>query len=151
MKRNIKLILLLILFSVFFPLISSGQCESDAFLDKCATNLGSFNYIKSFTLNARPKKKANSEISYVFSKGSTYMLILCNDNVIGGEMIINLYDREHKLIASTFDQKTDKHFSNILYSCSATGVYYIQASLKDAKGGCGMCILGFRNDWSINN
>ena len=146
MKRIKKLILLLILCSTFFPLISSGQCESDAFLDKCATNLGSFNYIKSFTLNARPRKKANCEVSYVFSKGSTYMLILCNENVVGGEMVINLYDREHKLIASTYDQKNEKHFSNILYSCSATGVYYIQASLKDAKGGCGMFILGFRND-----
>jgi hypothetical protein len=146
MGKNKKLLLLLLLCTILFPLISDGQCDTDIFLDKCATNLGSFNYIKSFSLNARPKKKAYSEFSYVFSKGSSYMLIVCNENSDGGEMLINLFDREHKLIASTYDEKTKKHFPDLIYSCSATGVYYIKASYEGTKKGCGMFILGFNKD-----
>jgi len=144
--KNKKLLFLLNLCFMLFPLISAGQCDNDIFLDKCATNLGSFNYIKSFSLNARPKKKASSEFSYVFSKGSSYMLIVCNENSDGGEMRINLYDREHNLIASTYDEKTNKRFPNLIYSCSATGVYYIKASIEGTKKGCGMFILGFNKD-----
>jgi hypothetical protein len=146
MWENKKLLLLLLVCVTLFPLISAGQCDSDAFLDKCATNLGSFNYIKSFSLNTRPKKKAYSEFSYVFSKGSSYMLIVCNENSDEGEMLINLYDREHKLIACTYYEKTKKHFPNLVYSCSATGVYYIKASIEGTKKCCGMFILGFNKD-----
>jgi hypothetical protein len=146
MEKNKKLLILLLICTTLFPLISDAQCDTDIFLDKCATNLGSFNYIKSFSLTARPKKKANSEFSYVFSKGSSYMLIVCNENSDGGEMLINLYDREHNLIGSTYDEKTKKHFPDMIYSCSATGVYYIKASYEGAKKGCGMFILGFNKD-----
>jgi hypothetical protein len=123
--------------------VSSGQCETYTFLDNCATSLGTFNYIKSFDITAAPRKKAQPEFSYVFSKGSTYMLILCEDLLVQGKMVINLYDRNHNLIASTYDETTKKHYPKLVYSCSATGVYYIKASFTDSKKGCGMCILGF--------
>lgn len=146
MKKNKELKLLLILCAWLFPLISFGQCNTDAFLDKCASNLGTFNYIKSFSINASPRKRANSENSFVFSKGSTYILIACKENSVGGTMIINLYDRNHNLIGSTYDEKTKKHCADMRYSCSSTGVYYIKVAFEGTKKGCGMCILGFNKD-----
>jgi hypothetical protein len=145
MKSDKKLILLPLLFALIFPLTSSGQCDPEILLDKCATNLGTFNYIKSFSVNARPRKKASQEFSYVFSKGSKYILIVCNDNLESGNMIVNLYDSVHNLIASSYDEKENKYYPDLLYNCSSTGLYYIKTSIT-SKGGCGMFILGFNKD-----
>jgi hypothetical protein len=146
MTKYKKISLPLILIVLLSPMISFGQCNTDDFLDKCASNLGTFNYIKSFNINASPRKRANSEYSYVFSKGSTYKVIVCNENVVGGEMLIGLYDRNHNLIASTYNEKSNKYYSELQYPCSATGVYYIKATFKGAKRGCGMFLLGFSRD-----
>jgi len=138
-KIRIFLISLFVLcsFSVF------GQCDSDSMLDECAHNLGTFNYIKSYVIKASSHRKSHPGYSYVFSKGSTYLLIACEENLKGGRMIINLYDREHNLIASTYNEKENKYFPELRYSCETTGLYYIKATFEGSKGGCGMCILGF--------
>jgi hypothetical protein len=141
--KEIKILLLLSIF--LLPNTAFGQCDTDMFLDQCASSLGTYNYIKSFNVNVS-RKKVTPEYSYVFSKGSTYMLIVCDQNVIGGKMVVNLYDRNHKFIASTYDEKNNKHYSDLLYPCEATGVYYIQTTFEGSKGGCGMCILGFNKE-----
>lgn len=143
MKKTNKLKILLIFVVLLFAGNVSGQCDTDMFLDQCASGLGTYNYIKSFSVNVAPRKKAIPEYSYVFSKGSTYMLIVCDQNMSGGKMIVSLYDRGHNFIASTYDEKANKYYSDLLYSCEATGVYYIRATFEGTKGGCGMCILGF--------
>ncbi len=146
MKERRGLRILIVLATLFYSGSLFGQCDTDIFLDKCASNLGTFNYIKSFSVNASSRKKAIPEYSYVFSKGSTYMLIVCDQNVNGGRMVVTLYDREHKLIASTYDEKNNKYYSDLTYPCEATGVYYIRATFEGSRSGCGMCILGFNKE-----
>lgn len=143
MKKPNKLKILLIFVVLLFAGSVYGQCDTDLFLDQCASGLGTYNYIKSFSVDVSPRKKVSPEYSYVFSKGSTYMLIVCDQNAAGGKMIVSLYDRGHNLIASTYDEKANKYYSDLLYACEATGVYYIRATFEGTKGGCGMCILGF--------
>jgi hypothetical protein len=146
MKKEKKFWMLIIICALLIPRVASGQSESNVLLDKCASSLGTYNYIKSFNINFSPWKKANSEFSYVFSKGSTYILIVCNENTSGGKLILSLYDRNHNFIASTYDEKSMKHYPELLYPCSATGVYYIKASFEGTRRGHGLCILGFKNN-----
>ena len=146
LNKKIRLFLFLGISLFLFPVNSSGQCESDAFLDKCASNLGTYNYIKSFVTYANPRKKTSTEFTYVFSKGSTYMMLGCTENASKGKMVISLYDRDHNLIANTYDEKTMKYYPDLQYPCSATGVYYIKATIEGTKSGCGLCILGFSKD-----
>jgi hypothetical protein len=124
----------------------SGQCETDLFLDRCASNLGTYNFIKSFVVKASPRKKVNTEFMYVFSKGSKYIIIACPDDNEAGEMVINLYDRDHNLMASTYDSRSGKNYPDLEYPCSATGVYYVSTDFKNRRNGCGLCILGFTKD-----
>lgn len=145
MKRFLKKLLAPAIIAMFIPVTSAGQCNSDEFLDKCASTLGDYNYIKTFTASPNQRKKTNSENIYVFSKGSVYKMIACLENPLAGKMIISLYDRNHNLIASSYDQASKKYFSELQYPCSATGVYYIKTSFEGAKSGCSMCILGFSN------
>ena len=144
-RRKIQsyVLIILLILGVFIPEKMSGQCDSDTFLDKCASNLGSYNYIKSFVAYGNSKKKNNTEFSYVFSKGSTYKMIVCNEDASKGLMIINLYDRDHNLISSSYDSKTGRFYNELLYPCSATGLYYIKTSFTGSRSGSGMCILGF--------
>lgn len=145
--KNIKRVYILLVISIFFfPQFLYCQSDTDVFLDKCASSLGTYNYIKSFITNARPKKKSNPEFSYIFSKGSTYIMIACTENMAGGEMIISLYDRNHSLIATSYDSKSKKYYPDLQFPCSATGVYYIKTTFEGAKSGSGMCILGFSKD-----
>jgi hypothetical protein len=145
-KRN-KIWLLLVISVLLIPRITFGQSDPHNLLDKCASNLGTYNYIKSLYVDVNPwKKKTNSEYSYVFSKCSTYILIACNENAAGGKMIINIYDRNHIIVASTYDEKKGKYYPDLLYQCTTTGVYYIKVSFEGTKRGHGICILGFNKD-----
>jgi hypothetical protein len=146
MKRILKVLIAASIMVMILPGNSSAQCDSDEFLDKCASNLGTYNYIKTFIAYASPRKKSNHENIYVFSKGSKYKMIACLSEAEKGKMIISLFDRNHNLIACSYDQNTNKYYSELQYPCSATGVYYIQTSFEGTKSGCGMCILGFSKE-----
>jgi len=146
MKLMKKSRILLLFAAMLFPGIGYGQCETDLFLDQCASCLGTYNYIKSFNVAASARKKAAPEYSYVFSKGSKYMLIVCDQHAGEGKMIVSLYDRDHNLIASTYDVAEDQYYPSMIYTCSTTGVYYIETSIQGSKSGCGLCILGFTKE-----
>ena len=143
MKKFKVLTLVLLMGYIFFPRITYGQCDLDNFLDNCAPSLDTYTYIKKFPVTIKRKKSENVVFSYVFSKGSTYKLIVCDQSKKGEKMIINFYDRNRKLITSTYDKKTRQHYEVLLFPCKATGVYYIEGQFEGSGGGCGVCILGF--------
>ncbi|MCK4920055.1 MAG: hypothetical protein KAS71_03355 [Bacteroidales bacterium] len=140
--KILKIILFLMLLTT--PKISFGQCSSDEFLDNCAAKLETFTFIKAF--NTEMKKTQKVEYSYIFSKGSSYMIVACDQDIPGAKMIINLYDRNKKLIVSSYNKKSKKHYPDLLYPCSATGVYYLEVTFEGSKGGCGVSLLGFKKN-----
>lgn len=127
---------------LFLPAALQAQCDNDDFLDECASSLGTHTFIKAFHAESKKKVKT-SEYSYVFSKGSTYMIVVCDKGKQGEKMIVNLYDRNHKLIASSYDKRSKKHYPDLVYPCPATGVYYLEATFENEKQACGVIILGF--------
>ena len=141
-----KLKILTLIFSLgclFVPQITFGQCDSNDFLDRCSPTLETYTYIKKFPVSIKRKNANSMMFSYVFSKGSTYKLIVCDQDEKGRKMVINFYDRNHKLIASTYSRKSRQHHEVLLFPCTATGVYYIEGQFEGNGGGCGVCILGF--------
>ena len=122
--------------------VGGPPCGSDEFLDNCAPELGDFTYIKTFDIS--PKKVGDKvEVSYVFSKGSKYRVVICDQDEKGNKMKVKLYDRNKKMIASNYASSTKKYYQVLDYTCSATGVYYIKANFSSTKEGCGNVILGF--------
>jgi hypothetical protein len=150
MERKAKRLITIISVLILIPAWLNGQCDTDAFLDKCASNLGSFNYIKSFTVQANPRKKERSESKFIFSKGSSYLMIPCQSDP-ESKMVITLYDKDHNLIASSYDETTKKQYPVLKYPCSSAGVYYIKATFKGKRNGCGICIVGFSRDSTVLN
>lgn len=146
-SKKLRKHLLGISIATFFVSMNTGfaQCSSDAFLDNCSSALEDFTFVKSFNYE-NPKGGKKNEYSYVFSKGSMYRIVVCDENIADNKMIISLFDRNHKLIASSFDKKTKKHYPTLNYPCSATGVYYIEYTFQGDKAKCGINILGFNKN-----
>jgi hypothetical protein len=137
-------VLFFIAFSILFTSLASGpDCGSDAFLDKYAPALGDYTFIKAFNVEVN-KSGDKNEFSYVFSKGSNYRIVIGDQNGEGNRMVVNFYDRNKKLIASNYLKSSKKFFPTINYTCSATGVYYVESYFENGKNGCGVNILGFK-------
>ncbi len=139
--KLLKVVVLVVLVSL--PKFDFGQCDGNDFLNKCSSALGSYTFIKAFQIKMEAKADNKLENTYVFSKGSNYMIIICDENSKGKRMVLNLYDRNHKFITSSYNQETKKHYPNISYPCMATGVYFMETVFENDKGGCGVNILGF--------
>lgn len=119
---------------------TGGPCGTDAFLEGCAPALGDYLFMKTFPV--QPEKAGEkAEVRYILSKGSSYRIVICDEDEKGNKMKVRLLDRNHKLIATNY--VSGKYYSTLDYNCSATGVYYIESGFKPSKVGCGAIILGF--------
>jgi len=124
--------------------ITFAQCDSDEFLDECAELLDDYTYVKVFDVNT-DKKVTKMEYSSVFSKNHEYRLAIKGGTELSQKkIIVNLYDRNKKLISSSYYKPQNLHVSKLGYKCSATGVYYIEAYFEDNATNCGIIILGFK-------
>lgn len=138
-----KLFILLIA-GIFFQANNAlAQCDSDDFLDNCSELLDDYTFMKSFEVKTDNSMKSVTYKS-VLSRDHNYILTVCNGNTKGKKMIVNLYDRDKKLITSSYYKPKNLHVNKIGFQCTATGVYYIEVYFEDDDVGCGVTILGFK-------
>ena len=140
---NRNKIFLSFIFFFLIDFVGKSQCDADALMSRYAPVLDDFVFIKSFNIDVK-KDGEKSTYSYVFSRGNEYRIVLSEQSKTGKKMIINLLDRDKKLIASNFLKAGKKFYPTVNYICSATGVYYIEAYFDGDKQGCGINILGVK-------
>lgn len=129
---------------IFALSTASAQCEADKYTDKCIQKLASgFTFMKSYKIDGDGGSKPKIEYSYVFSKGTNYMVTLANKDPEIKGMTLSLYDSSRKLVATSHDKSNDKYYSAIGYTCAATGIYYLTFSFEDTKDYCAAAVLGF--------
>ena len=122
---------------------TSNSCDPEELLKKHAASLDDYVFIKSFPIETA-KTGDKAEYSYVLSRGINYRVVICDQGEEGKKMIVNLLDRNKKLIATNYLKSTKKFYPTLNYVCSATGVYYVEAFFEGDKKGCGLNILGFK-------
>lgn len=139
------------LIMVFITQWGFSQCHNKAKVEKCASKLGDFKFLKAYEINTDKFKSGDKnikkEFSYVFSKNTMYKLVLCDGSTDGNiSMIANIYDTNRKLKISSYDKKKKKKYSQIGYQCTATGIYYMSFSYVGVKppSDCSLCVLGFK-------
>lgn len=75
-----KKIVVFAAFALIATLTSSdvfAQCDSDGFSNACIPKLASgFNFLKSYKIDSEGGAKEKVEFSYVFTKGTQYMINL---------------------------------------------------------------------------
>lgn len=141
MKKYTNILFIFVFLTISFSFYD--KCDLESLFEKNITNLQPYTFIKKFDIEIN-KRENKIEYSYVFSRDSEYKIIVCDLNNEGKKMIINFYDRNHKLVMSNFVKSSKKQFPSISYKCSATGVYYMEAFFEDGNTGCGVNILGFK-------
>lgn len=121
----------------------AGQCNSENLSSECIPKLASgFNFLKSYKIDGDGGSKEKVEYSYVFLKGTQYMINICAPNAPTDGIIVSLYDsNRNKVISSKLN---DQFISAIQYPCNATGVYYIQYTFEKPSSFCGGSALGFK-------
>jgi len=136
-----KLILIVLSVFVLSTLEVIGQCNSEAFSTACIPKLAAgFNFLKSYKIEKGAKEFV--EYSYVFTKGTQYMINICAGDQATDGIVVSLYDSNRNKVASS--KINGQFISAIAYPCNTTGIYYIQYTFDGSTGYCGGSALGFK-------
>jgi len=138
-----KLVVIILLSSIFevgaFELID--QCNSDKLSEECIQKLSEgFNFLKSYKVDGTGKDKI--EYSYVFMKGTQYMINLCANGTITDGIVVSIFDKNRNKVATS--KINGQMVSAINFPCNASGIYYIQYTFDEPSGRCGGSALGFK-------
>ncbi len=134
-------------FIMFFGLVGMdkgvAQCNPQAYTDACIPKLANgFNFLKSYKIDGDGGAKSKVEYSYVFTKGTQYMINICAEGSSTDGIIVTLYDSSRKAIISS--KVNGQYISAIAYACNTTGIYYIRYTFDNATKFCGGSALGFK-------
>ena len=142
MKKYL-LVTAVILSSMVFYSDASAQCDAMKHKGACVGQLADgFTFIKSYLLDgAKSNGKGEIEYSFVFSKGTTYMLTFANNVGKSDNVEITLLDPEGKELAK--NMHGGKYYP-IGYACKTTGVHYMKFKFKGTDDHCGLSVLGFK-------
>lgn len=137
--------LVLILGFAFIGNSAMGQCDVDQFVDDCAGTLGEdYSYLRMF--DAEEIEGATNYPytgAFLFRKGINYVFTSCAVSDSNAPVVVNLYNRTRKLVASTYNEETDKHYEKMIFKCNATGIFFVQTLTTVNESSCGITMLGF--------
>ena len=120
-----------------------GQCNADNLSNACIPKLsGGFNFLKSYKIDGEGGGKEKVEYSYVFTKGTQYMINICADGQVTDGIVVTLFDGSRNKVATS--KINGQFISAIAYPCNATGIYYIQYTFDGSASHCGGSALGFK-------
>lgn len=137
-----KKILLLSLFIVTtVSRFSFAQCNTEQLCNDCIPKLSSgFNFLKTYKVQGGAEKV---EYSYVFTKGTQYMITVCEPSVnTNSTIVVTLFDAQRNKVAS--NKVNGSLIPAMAYPCNATGIYYLQYTFEDASSRCAGSALGFK-------
>jgi hypothetical protein len=120
-----------------------GQCNAEDLSNQCIPKLASgFNFLKSYKVDGQNGSKATVEYSYVFTKGTQYMINICAPKQPTDGIVVTLFDSNRNKVASS--KYNGQFIEAIAYPCNATGIYYIQYTFDGSATYCGGSALGFK-------
>lgn len=109
--------------------------------EECIAKIGNgFTFLKTYKPDLAGKE---NEFSYVFSKNTNYMLLICGKNNNAQNIIATIFDSSKKEIASNYDKKNDRFYPAFVYNCTVTGIYYMKFTFKERIECCNG-ILAFK-------
>ena len=80
----------------------NGQCNPDNFANACIPKLASgFNFLKSYKVDGESGAKEKVEYSYVFTKGTQYMINLCANGATTDGIVVTLFDSGRNKVATS--------------------------------------------------
>lgn len=119
----------------------SGQCDAENLSSSCISKLSDgFNFLKSYKVDGGEKDKV--EYSYIFAKGTQYMVNVCSGGKEADGIVISIFDQNRNKVAT--NKFNNQLLTAIAFPCNATGPYYIQYTFDGSGSRCGGSALGFK-------
>ncbi len=141
MKKALNLIIVAGLF--LFANAANAQCNAEEYTNNCIPKLATgFNFLKSYKIDGQGGAKTKVEYSYVFTKGTQYMINVCATGESTDGIVVSLFDSNRNQVASS--KINGQFISAIAYPCNTTGIYYIQYTFDNSTEFCGGSALGFK-------
>ncbi len=141
MKKILFLLLFFFNGFVSYPQ-ATAQCNTEELSNLCISKLApGFSFLKTYKINGE-LDLVKVEYSYVFAKGTQYMITLCDQKPDASTITITIFDSKRNKIASNNINGT--LVSAISLPCNATGIYYIQYTFEGSSTRCGGSALGFK-------
>ena len=138
MKKSIFIVLTVLVLSALEVI---GQCNAETLSSQCIPKLASgFNFLKSYKIEKGGKEYV--EYSYVFTKGTQYMINICAPGQSTDGIVVSLFDSNRNKVASS--KINGQFIQAIAYPCNTTGIYYIQYTFDGSTSYCGGSALGFK-------
>jgi hypothetical protein len=136
-----KLLIFVLSVFVFSTLDVIAQCNAETLSSSCIPKLGTgFNFLKSYKIEKGGKEFV--EYSYVFTKGTQYMINICAGGTNTDGIVVSLFDSNRNKVASS--KYNGQFLTAMTYPCNTTGIYYIQYTFDGSTSYCGGSALGFK-------
>lgn len=136
-----KLVIFILSVFVLSTLDVIAQCNADALSSQCIPKLATgFNFLKSYKIEKGGKEFV--EYSYVFTKGTQYMINICAGGTATDGIVVSLFDSNRNKVASS--KAGGQFLTAMAYPCNTTGIYYIQYTFDGSTSYCGGSALGFK-------
>lgn len=118
-------------------------CNAESLSNECIPKLADgFNFLKSYKVDGDGGSKKTIEYSYVFTKGTQYLINICTPTSQADGIVVNLFDGNRNQVASS--KVGDQFVSAIVYPSNTTGIFYIQYSFEGSSNYCGGSAMGFK-------
>lgn len=141
--KNLALFLIVFVVCSFTISPLSGQCDPETLSNACIPKLAEgFNFLKSYKVDGEGGAREKVEYSYVFTKGTQYMINVCSPGKDADGIVVSLFDSGRNKVASS--KFNNQFLTAIAYPCNATGIYYIQYTFDGSTSKCGGSALGFK-------
>ena len=141
--RKIFVLIVAIAFSsATSSVLFAQECDQEALRVKSSPVLRGFSFMKSFPVESASSDN-KQEFSYVLSKDVSYCIVGA-DSDKDNKLVVNLLDRNKKVIATNYIKQKKEFLPSIKFDCDATGVYYLEAYFKESKNSCGLLILAYK-------
>jgi hypothetical protein len=128
---------------VAFSSAAMAQSETESFCEECIKKLSDarFNFLKSYRVNGENGGLQRAEYSYVLTKGSKYMVNICANAQCPEKIQFTLSDYNRTKVTS--NMVGGRLLSDLVFECSATGIYYFQYNFGEAAVSCAGISIGF--------
>ncbi|MEN8247575.1 MAG: hypothetical protein ABFS32_01480 [Bacteroidota bacterium] len=138
-----KRLIFSITFLSFSVAYAYAQCDASSKITKCAPSPESgYTLIKSFEVDGKGGTKTKIEYSYVFTKGTKYLINVCGGEDTPDGVVVTIYDKYRNKVATSL--VNGEVVKAIAYPCTATGIYYITYTFQESEQYCGGSTIGFK-------
>lgn len=124
------------------PAENNGDCLSELFENNCYSSIKSgadgYIYLKSRPFSSQISADIN--FSVVLKKSVLYVFNVCEPSQGQNAMVLNLYDKDNKLVATGTDNK-------ITFNPAEAGKYSLVSSLEKNGNNCCLILCGMINKY----